>query len=408
MEIKNKIEFGKYGLPLKVQFCKKCIMSNQRPSSSVEFKNTKHSKKRSLSIGNDGICEACKYAETKLKINWNERNERLIELCERFRKNDGSFDVIIPGSGGKDSVVAAHVMKYEFNMNPLLVTWPPALYTDIGRKNFEGWLEGGFSNYTFHPNRKVHKILTQQAFLNLCHPFQPFILGQKNLAPRIATQLDIPLVIYGENEAEYGNPVSDNDKPKRSTTYFSHENLLNDLYLGGVNAKDLKSRYGFTNADLSTYLPVDPELIERKGIEVHYLGFYRKWHPQQTYYFSVEKTKFMPNIHRTEGTHTKYASIDDKMDWLHYYTAYIKFGIGRTSNDTAQEIRNKDITREEGIALVKRFDGEFPKIYLQECLDYMEIDRKQFDQVIEQSRPEHLWHKVNGIWELKHPVWKEK
>ena len=58
---------------------------------------------------------------------------------------------------------------------------------------------------------------------------------------------------------------------------------------------------------------------------------------------------------RTQGTYSKYNSIDDKIDDLHYYTTYIKFGIGRATYDASQEIRNNHITREEGVALVNPF-----------------------------------------------------
>ena len=172
-------EFGKYGLPLEVRFCKKCTMSNQRPSSSVEFKNVKGEKKRPLTFDDLGICDACNFSEKKKHINWTDRDRMLRDLCDQFRRSDGRYDVVVPGSGGKDSVMAAHLLKYEYGMNPILVTWPPAIYTDIGSYNFNRWLETGFANYTYHQNRRVHRILTQQAYINLCHPFQPFILGQR-------------------------------------------------------------------------------------------------------------------------------------------------------------------------------------------------------------------------------------
>ena len=41
-------------------------------------------------------------------------------------------------------------------------------------------------------------------------------------------------------------------------------------------------------------------------------------------------------------------------------TTYIKYGIGRTTYDAAQEIRNEEITLDEGKALCKKFDGEYP------------------------------------------------
>ncbi|HJN06943.1 MAG TPA: hypothetical protein QF480_10040, partial [Bacteroidales bacterium] len=116
---------------------------------------------------------------------------------------------------------------------------------------------------------------------------------------------------------------------------------------------------------------------------------------------------FMPNDHRTEGSYSKYSSLDDKIDWLHYHTTTIKFGIGRATYDSAQEIRNNDITRAEGVALIKRFDGEFPKQYIEDCCKYMDITLQQYHDAIEKFRSPHLWHKINGAWKLKKPIWEE-
>ena len=400
-------QFGKYGLPLEIRFCKKCTMSNQRPSSTVEFKNVKGEKKRPLAFDEHGVCDACNFAEKKKNIDWQDREKQLIDLCDRFRRHDGGYDVIVPGSGGKDSVMAAHLVKYKYRMNPILITWPPAIYTEIGRLNFDNWLNVGFANYTYYQNRRVHRLLTQQAFLNLCHPFQPFILGQKNLAPKMSVILNIPLVMFGENEAEYGNAIADNEKPTRDPKYYSAHSRLEELYLGGVSGLQLMDEYNFTVADLEAYLPVDPHKLEDIGTEVHYLGYYLKWHPQETYYFSVENSGFLPNFHRTEGSYSKYSSLDDQIDWLHYFTTYVKFGLGRATYDSAQEIRNGDITRDEGIALIKRYDGEYPAQYLQECLRYMDITKEKFHEVIDDAKSPHLWTQDYDGWTLKKPIWIE-
>lgn len=381
-------------------------MNNQRPSSTVEFKNRPGVKKIPIEFNNDGVCNACQFAERKKSIDWVDRERQLKELCDRFRRKDGSFDVIVPGSGGKDSVMAAHILKFKYNMHPILVTWPPHIYTRVGRRNFESWLNSGFANYTYWPNQKVHRLLTKLAFLNLVHPFQPFIIGQKNLAPKLSVGFNIPLVVYGENEAEYGNPIADNLKSTRDRSYYSIDSELDEIFLGGVNAKDLMMNYHLTQSDLEAYLPVEPAQLDPVGTEVHYLGYYLPWHPQETYYYAVEHSDFLPNDFRTEGSYSKYSSIDDKIDYLHYYTAYIKFGIGRATYDSAQEIRNGDITRDEGIRLVKRFDGEFPSMYLQDCLNYMGITSQQFYDVIEKARPPHLWVKTNQQWELRKKIWE--
>ena len=86
------------------------------------------------------------------------------------------YDVIVPGSGGKDSAYTAHILKYKYGMNPLTVTWAPHMYTEIGFKNFENWMHvGGLDNILYTPNGVLHRELTRNAFLNLLHPFQPFI-----------------------------------------------------------------------------------------------------------------------------------------------------------------------------------------------------------------------------------------
>lgn len=400
----KKILEAKYGLPQKVIFCKKCVMSNQRPISAIEFKHHINSKKATLNINENGFCDACKFAEEKQKIDWKRREKQLIKLLDKYRRNDGVYDCVVPGSGGKDSAMAAHLLKYKYGMHPLTVTWPPILYTDYGYKNFKNWIEvGGFDNITFKPNGRAMKLLTKLSIENLLHPFQTFMLGQKNLAPKIAIKYGIPLIFYGENEAEYGNPIADNATSLRDKSYFTFTNL-DEIYLSGVSIKKLTSRYDLGLVDLSAFLPANYKELAKSKIEVRYLGYYIKWTPQESYYYAVEHTNFVARPFRTQGTYSKYNSIDDKIDDLHYYTTFIKFGIGRATYDASQEIRNKHLTREEGQALVKRFDGEFPDKYFNEVMEYLGIKPEHFLKLCDEFRSPHLWIKVDGGWLLRHTV----
>ena len=179
------------------------------------------------------MCDACRTAEIKDNINWGMREEELVKLLDKHRKNDGSYDCLVPGSGGKDSAYQAHILKYKYGMNPLTVTWPPILYTDYGLNNWRNWLDSGFDNVSFYRNGKVMKLLTKLSIENLMHPFQTFILGQKNLAPKIAAKFGINLIFYGENEAEYGNPLADNTSSLRDKSYYSFEHL-DEIYLAGI------------------------------------------------------------------------------------------------------------------------------------------------------------------------------
>lgn len=395
---------AKYGLPEKVVFCKKCVMSNQRPASATEFKHTINSKKRTLAMDSEGICDACRVAEGKESIDWKKREDELLKLLNKHRRNDGGYDCIVPGSGGKDSAYQSHVLKYKYGMHPLTITWPPILYTDYGYRNWKNWIEvGGFDNLTFKQNGRAMKLLTKLSIENLLHPFQTFILGQKNLAPKISLRYNIPLVFYGENEAEYGNPIADTTTSLRDKSYYTMNNL-DEIYLGGVSIHELKEKHGLQLNDLMAFLPPATEEMNGKSVEVHYLGYYLKWVPQEVYYYAVENTGFKARPFRTQGTYSKYNSIDDKIDDLHYYTTFIKFGIGRATYDAAQEIRNKHITREEGQALVKRFDGEFPDKYFAEIMEYLDIKPEHFMALCDKFRSAHLWGKKDGEWKLRHTV----
>lgn len=399
----NELE-AYFGLPQDVKFCKKCVMSNQRPMSEVEFKHSITTKKRTLNFDENGVCDACNTAEVKENIDWDQREKELIVLLDKYRKTDGSYDCLVPGSGGKDSAFQSHILKAKYGMHPLTLTWPPILYTDYGYKNFKNWLNvGGFDNISYNQNGKVMRELTRLSIENIFHPFQTFIFGQKNVAPKFAAKFDIPLVFYGENEAEYGNPIADNQTSLRDKSYYSFNNL-DELFLGGVSVKALVDQYGFNLADLRSFLPATEDELKGKDIQVHYLGYYLKWVPQEAYYYAVEHTGFQARPFRTQGTYSKYNSIDDKIDDLHYYTTFIKFGIGRATYDASQEIRNKHLLREEGVALVQKFDGEFPDRYFNEVMDAIGMTPARFFELADKFRSPHLWKKENGEWKLRHKV----
>lgn len=413
----------KYGLPREVKFCQRCVISNQRPNSDIEFQHTEKSVKKTIHFDEQGICDACKVAEQKKQINWQEREEQLKALCDKFRGDGTHYDCLVPGSGGKDSFYAAHLLKYKYGMKPLTVTWAPHMYTPWGWGNHQSWIHAGFDNYLMTPNGRVHRLLTRLAVENLFHPFQPFILGQKNLAPKMAILFNIPLVFYGENEAEYGNSKEDVNSAKRSAEYYAFADK-SKAYLGGQSVTSLQEEFGVEPFELEPYMPANPEELEKKKIEVHYLGYYLKWHPQACYYYAVENGGFQASPERTPGTYSKYNSIDDKIDDFHYYTTYIKFGIGRATYDASQEIRSGDITRDEGIALVKKYDGEFPARFVDEIFTYLSMmerefprahalfkqpmmTRDYFDTLCDKFRSPHLWRKVNGVWKLRHVIFSE-
>ena len=405
MIIKNK-----NGLPLEIKYCTKCNLINQRPTTINEYFHTKDTVQTTVEFDENGVCAGCNYVKKEFDntIDWKEREKELQELCDKYRKNNGEYDCIAPGSGGKDSVFASYVLKYKYKMNPLTVTWSPHMYTDIGWENFQSWLhKGGFDNYLFTPNPKIHRRITREATIRLLHPFQPFIIGQKTFCRKVSYSIQysfsflwrawwkgrkkIPLTVksYKETKNQAG---------------FELDPLMGkkfeDVFIGGKKVQEYLDE-GLTLNDLKCYKPIDPNIIEEKNIDFYYLGYYLRWTPQEMYYYAVDKTDFKPNPVRTEGTHTKYTSLDDKIDGFFYYTGFIKFGYGRAMQESVAEVRHGHITKEEGKALIKKFDGEYPERYEEEFYDYISMKKNEFIELCDKFRPDHLWEKRSNRWALK-------
>jgi hypothetical protein len=204
--------------------------------------------------------------------------------------------------------------------------------------------------------------------------------------------------MYGENgEVEYGGDMKNANKPTRDIA--DHDKH----YFSGL-PPEFWIEHGVSASDLAPFLPPKYDAIVQNKTEIHFFGYYKFWDPQENYYYCNEKTGFTANPERSQGTYSKYASLDDKIDGFHYLLAYIKFGIGRATSDAAHEIRDGKINREEGIALVKKYDGEFPSKFLDEFLEYCDISIDEFNEVIDSWRSPHIW-KFDDGWHLKNPVW---
>jgi len=376
---------NKYNLPTEVKYCKKCTISNQRPR---------------ITFDEGGVCSACNYAEYKKTVDWEEREKELIKLCDRYRKNNGEYDVIVPCSGGKDGSFVAHQLKYKYNMNPLTVTWSPLRPTEIGRRNLDAFIESGFDHILGRPNPKITRQLTQLSFQYVGDPFQPFIYGQANFPLHMAVKYNVSLVMYGENgEVEYGGDMKNAFRPDRTVED------QDEHYFSGM-PPEFWVEHGISLADLKPFMAPKYQELKKNNTTIQFFGYYKHWDPQENFYYAKEHTGFTVNDDRTEGTYSKYASLDDRFDGFHYYLAYIKFGIGRTTSDTAHEIRDGKIDREEGVALVKKYDGEFPRKHFNEFLEYCSISEKEFEDVIDSWRSDHLWVKKDGQWKLKYTVWQ--
>jgi N-acetyl sugar amidotransferase len=383
-------------LPEDVVYCRNCVVSNQRPRTR---------------FNEEGICSACQWALKKDQVvDWDTRAKELADLCDRFRRSDGQFDCIVPGSGGKDSAYVAHQLKVRYGMHPLCVTWSPFEYTDIGWKNLEAFVNSGFTNILGQPDGSIHRKMTRLSFELKGDAWEPFAYGQKAWAFHIANKFDIKLIFYGENgELEYGGSEKYMNRPMETPEEWEYEYYkgsgVTDLIRVGLE-RGILSKEESVSPAMNLYRPPPPEEISERDLEMHWYSYYHKWTPQENFYYAVKNTGLQTNPEgHSEGTYTKHVSLDDKADGFHWYLAYMKFGMCRCSRDAQTDIRRHHITREEGVALVNRYDGEFPRRHFKWFLQYMDVKEEYFWAVMDFYRGKsNVWEKENGSWVMKCPV----
>ena len=270
-----------YNLPIEVRFCKNCTVSNQRPR---------------ITFDENGVCSACNFAKYKRnEIDWEEREKELVDLCKKYKKNNGEYDVIVPCSGGKDGGFVAHQLKYKYGMNPLTVTWSPLKATGIGRQNLDAFIASGFDHILGTPNKKVSRRITNLAFKHVGDPFQPFIYGQTNFPLHMAVKYKVPLIMYGENgEVEYGGDMENAFRPDR--TVENHDKH----YFSGL-PPEFWLEHGLSDADLKSFMAPKYKEITKNKTKIHFFGYYKLWDPQENFYYCTKNTGFTANPERTEG-----------------------------------------------------------------------------------------------------------
>lgn len=367
-----------------IRYCKQCLMPDSRPR---------------ISFDNNGVCNACRHAEEKWKsINWQQRREEFCALIEPYRSKNGSWDCIVPWSGGKDSSAIAYKLKFEFGMNPLLVTFSPQLPTEVGNHNREALIQLGFDHIFLRPNQKVHRRLARRFFVERGNHKVAWDAGV-NVAPvQVAAKFEIPLVFYAEHgESEYGGKVlNEISKKMRDFTEVVEHQIGDDPRNWVDEAITLK--------DLNPYIYPDLQEVKRVGVKALYFAYFFKWSSYENYLFVKEKYDFRTCAHgRTQGTFTDFDSLDDKADDLYYYMQYIKFGFGRAIRDASRMIQNKQLTRSQGLAHALKYDHEFPSVYFEDMLRYLDLIKKEALEIIDKHRNPEIWKKVNGEWQLRFP-----
>jgi N-acetyl sugar amidotransferase len=372
-----------------MNFCKICVTPNTRPR--VVFDKT-------------GICNACINAEKKSKlINWENRENEFLDLVKKIKheeNNDNPYNCLVPWSGGKDSTYVALRLKFEFGLKPLLVTFSPLIPNFVGQFNRQILIKKGFDALYFSPNQKVGQTLAKRFFIERGNPKVAWDAGINSVPVNTALNYNISNIFYAEHgESEYGGLVLDKESEKTRNSQEVIEHIIGDYPENWISDE-------LSLSDIKPYMYPSQETIDKNNIKSHYFSYYFKWSINENYNYVKKKLPdFMENeMGRTEGTFTNFDSLDDKIDDIYYYMQYVKFGFGRATRDASRFIANGELSREEAIDLVKKYDGEFPSRNLDEVLKYLNISKFEFEEIVNKHRNEEIWTKDNNYWKLKYKV----
>lgn len=367
-----------------VRYCSRCIMPDTRPR---------------IVFDDEGVCNACRNTERKERIDWDARRAEFLSLVEPHRSKDGRWDCVVPWSGGKDSSTIAYRLKFEFGLNPLLVTFSPLIPNEIGNRNREALINLGFDHVYVRPNQRVHRHLARRFVVERGNPKVAWDAGINAVPVQVAVRFGIPLVFYAEHgETEYGGRVLNEDSGKMRDLAEVLEHQVGDDPRNWVD--DVVSE-----GDLNPYVYPDASDVRSVDLRAFYFAYFFRWSMLENYRFLRTKMPFCTHPDgRTVGTFTDFDSLDDKTDNIYYYLQYIKFGFGRAVRDACRMIQNDQISREEGLELARRHDGEFPEEYLDDVLEYLQMTRSELTSVIDMHRNHELWARDCGEWCLTHPL----
>ncbi len=365
------------------QVCKKCLMISTRPR---------------LTFNEEGVCAACLWHETKQngEIDWSSRKNDLMALVERAKARSGNnFDVLCPSSGGKDSTYVAHKLR-ELGLKPLTVTIHPALPFELENINLEEHIKRGYDNIRVSPNYEASRKIAKKTFIEMGQPLFGWMIVVQAALFRVATLFDVPFVMYGEEgESEYGGTSK-----YQNQINFSKEEKVK-TYLSGVNFKKIAAELGLSEKDTYWWDFPSDEAIEKLDPIVTFWSYFEDWNSEKHLEFAKEHMGIQGRETRSIGSYGKYSQNDSKLYDLHVYLMFLKFGFGRCTQDVCIDIRTGSLTREQGLELINKYDGEYPEPYIQDYLEYFDMTQEEFDATIDTWANKDLLEKVNGRWVKK-------
>jgi len=327
-----------------IRYCTRCLYPETKPD---------------LWFDDRGVCSACLAFEKRGGVDWQSREREFVEVTNRYRSTDGSnYDAVVPVSGGKDSTYQV-IRLLEHGLNPLCVTATTDSLTPIGRRNLDNIRRLGVDHIEVTVNPMLRRKINRLALTEIGDISWPEHVVMFTIPVRIATQLKVRLIVWGENsQNEYGGPAA-----------AAERNVLDRRWLEefggllGLRVSDVAGQEGIERRHLIQYTyPTDAEL-KAAGVTGIFLGYYFPWDGYQNALIAQGcGFETWPQI--VEGSLANYENLDNYQTGVHDYFKYLKYGFGRATDIANNHIRRGRLSRKDALALVKQHDGKFIRTYL--------------------------------------------
>lgn len=372
-----------------MKYCTRCLYPANHPLG--------------ITFDENGVCSGCRVHEEKDRLDWDLRGKELAKLLNHFKNRDGkNYDCIIPVSGGRDSYFIVHTIKNLYKLNPLLVTYNKHYNTSVGIRNL-AYLKTLFDCdlLTLTTNPQSVKNITRVTLQELGSVYWHCIAGQTVFPVQIAVRLKIPLIIWGAHQGiDQVGMFSHLDEVEMTRKYRKDHDLM------GLEAEDLlkKSPSLLTYKDIIPFTYPDDREIEKVGVRGIYLNNFIRWDTKRQHEDMIKLYGYETSLQtRTFDT---YNDVDCyNYSDVHDYIKFLKFGYGKVTDHATREIRLKRISREDGIALVEKYQNIKPK-NLDLILNWLKITENGLYFYVNQRRDRSIWSQSpkNNKWMLNDSV----
>jgi N-acetyl sugar amidotransferase len=350
-----------------MRYCKTCLSPDTRPLSR---------------FNSDGICSACEFSLQSHDENYEKRLEELRRIVRGVLKGRKQvrWDCIVGVSGGKDSTRQALWVREKLGMTPLLVSvaYPPRQISQNGVDNLSNLVRLGFDVLMLGPAPRLSRELVREAFLRFCNWAKATEMALFAGVPRIAVDRKIPLIFWGENPA-----LQVGDIGTLGDSIWDGNNLVQSNTLAGGDLGWFKEVAGGEKMLRFYEFPTKSELQKYK-INTVFLGpAWKDWSNWTNSRVSLTHgLRFRGGNPEDTGDVLGTNMLDEEWFIVNFLLKYYKFGFARGTEHANILIRNREITREEGISFAEKYDEACAPEYIESFCRYIGLTEEEFWQTV--------------------------